>query len=50
VSFNGRNASFTAVGGTQIRATVPNGAKTGPLRVTTPAGTATSASSFVVTK
>jgi hypothetical protein len=50
VSFSGRGASFTVNSATSITATVPNGAKSGPIRVTTPAGTATSASSFTVTK
>jgi hypothetical protein len=50
VTFNGRNASFTVLSATQIRATAPNGGKTGPIRVTTPGGTATSSTNFVFTK
>jgi hypothetical protein len=34
---------------TQIVTTVPSGAATGPITVTTPAGTATSQASFTVT-
>lgn len=41
--------TFTVNSATLITATVPTGATTGPLSVTTVAGTATSASSFVVT-
>src|SRR5213594_2109396 len=48
VLFNGVSASFTVTSATTIQATVPAGATTGPLKVTTPGGTATSASSFTV--
>ncbi|QUW01564.1 IPT/TIG domain-containing protein [Chloracidobacterium sp. MS 40/45] len=48
VRFNGINASFTVNSPTQITATVPAGATTGPITVTNPAGTATSSASFVV--
>ncbi|MBI5384588.1 MAG: IPT/TIG domain-containing protein [Verrucomicrobia bacterium] len=48
VTFNNVSAAFTANSGTQITATVPAAATTGPIRVTTPAGNATSASNFVV--
>jgi hypothetical protein len=46
----GRSGSFTVVGDTQLRATVPSGARTGTIRVTTPAGSATSSQTFTVTK
>jgi hypothetical protein len=50
VKFNGLNAaSFTVTSATSIQATVPAGASTGPLSVTTTGGTATSAGSFTVT-
>ena len=43
VAFNGASATFTVnSGGTQITASVPAAAKTGPISVTTSAGTATS--------
>jgi hypothetical protein len=48
VKFNGAAATFTVNSGTQITATVPTGATTGPIAVTTPAGTGTSATSFTV--
>ena len=49
VSFsNNASADFIVLSPTQITTRVPAGAKTGPLSVTTPAGTATSASRFVV--
>jgi hypothetical protein len=49
VAFNGTTASFTVDSDTQITATVPAGATTGPIDVTTPSGTATSAVDFTVT-
>lgn len=49
VSFGGVSAAFMVNSPTTITATVPAGAITGPIAVTTPAGTATSASSFSVT-
>ena len=48
VRFGGVAASFAVDLPTQITATVPAGATTGPITVTTPGGTATSATSFVV--
>jgi len=46
VSFNGVSAAFTVNSGSQITATLPATASTGPIAVTTPGGTATSAASF----
>ena len=48
VAFNGAGASFTANSATQLTATAPAGVTNGPITVTTPNGTATSATSFVV--
>src|SRR5207244_707891 len=48
VTFNGVSASFTVTSATTIQATVPTGATTGPLSVTTPGGTGTSANVFTV--
>jgi Big-like domain-containing protein/K319-like protein/IPT/TIG domain-containing protein len=48
VKFNGVSASFTVVADTMVQATVPAGASTGPIAVTNPAGTATSAAAFTV--
>src|SRR6185436_1151919 len=50
VRFNGALASFTVVSATLINTTVPAGATTGRITVTTPNGTATSATDFVVTQ
>jgi len=49
VKINGMSASFTVLSATSVRLIVPTGATTGPLSVTTPAGTANSAGSFTVT-
>jgi IPT/TIG domain len=48
VKFNGKPAPFLRDSATQLRARVPVGATSGPISVTTGAGTATSASSFTV--
>ncbi len=51
VSFGGIAATaFSGVSSTLVDATVPVGAKTGPITVVTPAGSTTSAQSFRVTK
>ena len=49
VRFNGTSAPFTVGSDSQIAATVPNGATSGPISVTTPGGTDTSTTSFTVT-
>jgi hypothetical protein len=43
-----KTARFTLDSNTRIKATVPGGAKTGPIGVTTPGGAATSAGIFTV--
>ena len=49
VAFGGVKATtFTANSDTQVTATVPTGAKTGKIRITTPGGTATSPTVFTV--
>ena len=50
VTFDGISATFTVASASQISATVPSAARTGPISVTTPAGTATSSQQFRVTK
>jgi hypothetical protein len=47
VSFNDKPAAFTRISNTEVRATVPVGATTGPIQVTNSAGTGASAASFV---
>ena len=47
-TFNGTTATFTVNSDTQITATLPSGASTGPIAVTGPGGTGTSTSSFTV--
>jgi uncharacterized repeat protein (TIGR03803 family) len=49
VSFNGTAATFSVVSNTEIKATVPNGATTGFVTVTTPAGNLKSNKEFLVT-
>ena len=49
VKFNGTAAAFTVVGDTEISATVPTGATSGTIAVTTAGGTGVSASGFTVT-
>jgi hypothetical protein len=49
VKFNGTGASFTVDSPSQITAVVPAGATTGPITVTTPGGTAASATNFTPT-
>ena len=50
VTFGGVKATtFSVDSDTQITATVPTGAKTGKIQVTTPGGTATSPGVFTVT-
>ncbi|MCK1545722.1 IPT/TIG domain-containing protein [Bradyrhizobium sp. 179] len=48
VSFNGVPASPTAVSATQITVPVPSGATTGPVFITSPAGSANSIANFTV--
>ena len=48
VTFNGTSASFTVASKSEITATVPGGATTGPVKVTTPSGTLTSNGNFQV--
>ncbi|MFY9579041.1 MAG: hypothetical protein WAQ33_06930 [Gaiellaceae bacterium] len=48
VAFNGTSASYTVNSTTQITATVPTAASSGPITVTTPTGQATSSSNFTV--
>ncbi len=48
VSFNGTQAAFFVTSDTEIRATVPSGAKTGSVTVTTPNGMLTSNKTFLV--
>lgn len=48
VSFNGTNAAFAVTSDTQISATVPAGATTGPIRVINPGGTNATGSNFII--
>jgi hypothetical protein len=49
VTFNGVASTYAVTGDTQITATVPSGATSGPISVTAPGGTVTSSTSFTVT-
>jgi uncharacterized protein (TIGR03437 family) len=49
VTFGGVAATFSMNSDLQVTATVPTGAKTGKIVITTPGGTATSATNFTVT-
>ena len=49
VTFNGVPATFEVFSDSQVTATVPAGASTGPIAITTSGGTATSAMKFIVT-
>jgi hypothetical protein len=48
VSFNGLSAQVNSLSWTQAVVVVPGGAQTGPITVATPAGTNTTAASFIV--
>jgi hypothetical protein len=48
VRFNGVSATFVFVSATHVNATVPGGATTGRVTLTTPSGTATSPANFTV--
>lgn len=48
VSFDGVSATFTVISGSEIQATIPDGATTGPVVVTTPGGLLTSSVVFTV--
>lgn len=48
VMFNGKTASFTVVSDIEIMATVPTGATTGKIKVTTMGGSVTSTTNFTV--
>ena len=50
VTFGGVKASFTVVNDTKLTATVPSGAVTGKIAITTPGGTAVSSGVFTVTQ
>jgi uncharacterized repeat protein (TIGR01451 family) len=47
VKFNGKTATVSALSATSLQAFVPSGATTGPITVTTSAGTGTGATNFI---
>jgi len=49
VTFNGASATIGSASATQLVVTVPSGATTGPLMISSPAGSVTTAESFTVT-
>jgi uncharacterized protein (TIGR03437 family) len=49
ITFNGTAATFTVASASEIKTTVPAGATTGTVEVTTLGGTLTSNTSFTVT-
>lgn len=49
VTIGGKVAAFAVNSDRQVTATVPTGAKTGKITITTPGGTATTATNFTVT-
>ena len=49
LTFNGVPATFTVISDSKVSATVPEGATTGPIAITTSGGTATSTINFTVT-
>jgi hypothetical protein len=50
VTFNGKPSAFKVVLDTWVQTSVPFGATTGPIQVTTPAGTAQTPGNFTVTQ
>jgi hypothetical protein len=48
VKFNGVTAPFTVLSASSIRATVPSGANTGPISVTSPSGSAQTEADFTI--
>jgi hypothetical protein len=48
ITFDHKVAAFTVNSDTQVTATVPGGATTGKISITTSGGMATSATSFIV--
>jgi len=48
VTFNGKSASFSVTSDSQVTATVPTGATTGKIKITTKGGSVTSSTNFTV--